>query len=80
MLSKEYVNPEAANFNKAIETKQQTVIVLENIKKIEKETGNKIQEIGLDNLKISKNELELKDLLLQGNEYYYKKEYQKAIE
>jgi tetratricopeptide (TPR) repeat protein len=80
LSSKENTSSDVADFKKEKETKQQTVQVLESINKIEKERGNKIQEIRFDNLKISKNELELRDFLLQGNEYYYKKEFQKAIE
>jgi tetratricopeptide (TPR) repeat protein len=62
------------------ETKQQTGQVLEEINKVEKGQGREIQEIKVGELQISKNELLLKEHILKGNEYYYKREYEKAIE
>src|SRR5215831_8359714 len=66
--------------HKVTETKQQTAQVLEEINKVEKEEGREIQEIKVGEIQISKNELLLKELLLKGNEFYYNKEYDKAIE
>src|SRR5215469_4197781 len=58
--------------NNVIETKQQTGQVLEEIKKVEEEKGTQIQEIKVGEVQIPKNELLLKELILKGNEYYYK--------
>lgn len=62
------------------ETKKQTAQVLEEINKIEKKEGTEIQEINVGEVQISKNELLIKEHNLKGNEFYYKKEYEKSIE
>ncbi len=54
--------------------------VLDEVNKIEKERGTKIEEIKIGEKKISTSELSLKEIILKGNDYFYKKEYQKAIE
>jgi hypothetical protein len=61
------------------ETKQQTAQIIEEINKVEKQEGTEIQEIKVGEVQISKNELLLKQHLLKGNEFYYKKEYTRAI-
>src|SRR5215831_9277810 len=61
------------------ETKQQTGQVLEQINMLEKGKDTEIQEINVGEMQISKNELLLKELILKGNEYYYKKDYEKAV-
>lgn len=53
---------------------------LEEISRIEKEIGTKIREIKVGEVQISKKDLLLKEHIPKGNEFYYKKEYQKAIE
>jgi tetratricopeptide (TPR) repeat protein len=63
------------------ETAQQQIKnVLEEVNKIEKKAGTEIQEIKAGDLKISRNELSLKEVILKGNEHFYNKEYSKAIE
>ncbi|MGA9152392.1 MAG: tetratricopeptide repeat protein [Candidatus Nitrosopolaris sp.] len=47
---------------------------------IEKEEGKEIREIRVGAIYISKNELSLKEIILKGNEYYYNKQYNEAIE
>lgn len=61
------------------ETKQQTVQVLEDIYKIEKEDGREIQAIREVDIQISIIDLLLKDNILKGNEHFYKKEYIASI-
>jgi tetratricopeptide (TPR) repeat protein len=61
-------------------TKQQTAQVIEQINKVEKDEGREIQEIKVGDVQISKNELLIKEHILKGNEFYYKKEYDRAIE
>ncbi len=68
------------NLSMVIETKQQTSQILEKIDKMEKEEGREILEIKIGELQISKSELSLKELLLKGNEYFYKEEYKEAID
>lgn len=58
--------------NKVIETKQQTSQVIEQINKFEKQEGREIDEIKVREVQIS-NDLLLKEHLLKGNEFYYKK-------
>jgi tetratricopeptide (TPR) repeat protein len=60
--------------------KQQISNVLNEVNKIEDKTGTEIQEIKAGDLQISRNELLLKEYLLKGYEYYYKKKYDEAIE
>ena len=73
-------NKDTEGIQKATETKQQTSQVLDELKKMEKEEGMEIQEIKVGELQISKDELSLRELLLKGNEHYYKTEYNEAIE
>jgi len=70
----------ARELNNVTQTKQQTAQVIEQINKIEKQEGREIQEIKVGEIQVSKNELLLKELILKGNEFYYKNEYEKSIE
>ena len=79
LSSEENVNSDTMNFNKAVETKQRTVQVLESINKVEKITGIKIQEIIEGDLQISKKELTLREIVAKGNEHYYKNEYYDSV-
>jgi tetratricopeptide (TPR) repeat protein len=54
--------------------------LLKETQKIENKTGTKIQGIRVGDLQISKNELTWKEIMLKGNECFYNKEYDKAIE
>ena len=55
--------------------------ILQEVENIEKKEGTApIEEIRSENIQISRKELELKVHILKGNEYYYKKEYNKAIQ
>ena len=53
--------------------------VLEEVNKIEKKTGTEIEEIRAGDLQMSRNDLLLKEIILKGNEDFYKKEYKGAI-
>jgi tetratricopeptide (TPR) repeat protein len=55
-------------------------IYLYEVNHIEKNTGAEVRELKAGDLQISKNELSLKEIILKGNEYYYKKAYEKALE
>jgi tetratricopeptide (TPR) repeat protein len=50
------------------------------IYKIEKEEGKEIHGIKVGEIQISKNELTSKELILKGNEHFYKNEYDEAID
>jgi tetratricopeptide (TPR) repeat protein len=86
--SREYNDRDIKEKQKAVvETKQHTSQVLEDINKISKKEGKEIQEIKAGDLKIFTKELLVKEIMLKGNEHYYKKEcydaiswYDKAIE
>jgi tetratricopeptide (TPR) repeat protein len=68
--------------NKIEETnsaQQQIKSVLEQVDKIEKKEGTKIEEIRTETIQISRTELLLKKYLLKGNEHSYKKKYFEAI-
>jgi tetratricopeptide (TPR) repeat protein len=58
---------------------QQIQIILNESMKIEKKTGIEIKVINVGNLLVSKNELILKEIILLGNEHYYKNEHVVAI-
>ena len=60
-------------------TQQQIKNVLE-VNKIQEKTGTQIKEIKAGDLQISRNDLSLKEIILKGNEHYYKNEYNEAIE
>ncbi len=73
------------DFKKKIEESSTLYQEIKNIldeitKKIEKKHGINIREIKAGKLKISKNELLLIELILNGNEHFYKKEYNESIE
>jgi tetratricopeptide (TPR) repeat protein len=59
---------------------QRIQIILKESKKRAKETGIEIKDINVGDVKVSKNELILKEIILNGNEYYYKNEPVGAIE
>jgi tetratricopeptide (TPR) repeat protein len=65
---------------KTMVAKQQISQVLEDVKKVEEKEGTQIQEIKAGELQISRNELLLTQYILKGNEYYYKNEYNSALE
>ena len=77
---KDSENTNNGDIQKATETKQQTGQVLDELNRIEKEEGIEIQEITVGETQITKNELSLKEIILEGNEHYYKNEYDEAIE
>ena len=54
--------------------------VLNDVNKIEKESGTNIEQIKIGDVQISKDELSLKELTLKGNEHFYKKQYNEAID
>ena len=58
---------------------QQIQIILNETQKIEKKTRIEIKEINVGDVQISKNELILKEIILNGNEHYYKNEHVDAI-
>jgi tetratricopeptide (TPR) repeat protein len=62
-----------------VEAKQQIGQVLEEVDKISKKEGIKIEEIRAGDLKISTKELSVNEIMLKGNEHYCKKEYSEAI-
>ena len=61
-------------------THKQIKEVLDEVNKAEKKSGRNIEQIKMGDMQISKKELSLKELILEGNEHYYKKEYSEAIE
>ena len=60
-------------------TKQQISQILEEVNRIGKEKGTEIEEIKAGEIQISTNELALKEIILKGNEHYYKGEYLGAL-
>jgi hypothetical protein len=48
------------------EIKQKTAQVIQEVNKVQKEEGREIQEIKVGEVQISKNELQLKELMLKG--------------
>ena len=60
--------------------KQEISQILEEVNRIGKEKGNEIKEIKAGEIQISSNELALKEIILKGNEHYYKREYFEAIQ
>ena len=77
--STEY-NEDIQKQQELITTKKQASQVLDELNKIEKKEGTSIQEIRAGDLQISRNELSLKDIILNGNEHLFKKEYSEAIQ
>ena len=77
---REYNDKEMKEKQKAVaEAKQQISQTLEDVNKISEREGKEIQEIKAGDLQISTKELLLKEIILKGNEHYYKKEYYDAI-
>ena len=62
----------------SINAQQQIKSISEEVDKIEKKEGTRIEEIRAENIQISRNELLLKECILKGNEHLLKKEYSKA--
>jgi tetratricopeptide (TPR) repeat protein len=62
------------------ETAQQQInTILNDVNSIGKKEGTDIQQIKAGDFQISRNELSLKEIILKGNEYFYKNEYNEAI-
>jgi tetratricopeptide (TPR) repeat protein len=77
---REYSNKEIKEKQEAaVEAKQQISQVLEDINKIAEKEGKGIQEIKAGDLHVSTKELSLNEIMLKGNEHYYKREYSEAI-
>ena len=62
-----------------MQTKHQINQVLDDVDKISKKEGREIQEIRAGVLQITTKELGLKEIILKGNEHFYKNEYSEAI-
>jgi len=60
--------------------KQEISQILKEVNRIGEEKGTEIKEIKAGEIQISSSELTLKEILLKGNEHYYKGEYSEAIE
>jgi tetratricopeptide (TPR) repeat protein len=73
-------NRDIKNAQDIIAIKQQVSQVLEQINKIEKEKGTEIEEIRAGEIQISSKELLLKEIILKGNEHYYKGEHSEALQ
>ena len=73
----------AVDFNTQVEesskTYEQIKNVLFEVSQIEKKSGKNIEEIKVGELQISKSELSLKEIILRGNEHFYKNEYNEVI-
>ncbi|MGE5634650.1 MAG: tetratricopeptide repeat protein, partial [Deltaproteobacteria bacterium] len=62
-------------------TQKQITSILQEVDNIGKKEGtHPIEVIRSENIQISRKELLLKEHILKGNEYYYKKEYNNAIQ
>jgi tetratricopeptide (TPR) repeat protein len=68
-----------AKIQESTNTQEQIKNVLEELNKIEENTGTEIKEIKAGELKISKNDLSVKEIILKANEHYWKNEYNEAI-
>ncbi len=62
------------------EFKRQTSVFLNEINRMEKKEGNEIQELNYGDTHLSKNEILIKEIIIKGEEYYFLKEYDRAIE
>jgi tetratricopeptide (TPR) repeat protein len=69
-----------AKANEARVTKDTAEQVIKDIDQISREKGVHIEQIKVEELQVSRSELQLKDVIYEGNEYYYKGDYLKAIE
>ena len=76
------INTEFTNLkaNEVRITKQTAEQVLDDIDQIGRKKGVHIEQIKVEELQVSRTELQLKDIISEGNEYYYKGEYRKAIQ
>jgi tetratricopeptide (TPR) repeat protein len=61
-------------------TQKQITRILQEVSNIDKKERTNIEEIRAKDIHISRTELLLKEYLLKGNEYYYRKEYNNAIQ
>ena len=66
--------------NESNKTQQQIKNVLDEVNKVEEESGRNIEQIKMGDMQISKDELYLKEIILKGNEQFYKQQYEEAIE
>ena len=75
------ISPELteAKANEAKVTKEETSQVLKDLDQIDKEKGIHIEQIRVGEVQVSRTELTLRDIILEGNEHFYKGEYSKAI-
>ena len=72
-------NKETKLLEETNDAQKQIRSVLDEVNNIEKASGEKIQEINAGDLQISRDYLLLNDIILKGNEQYYKKRYDQAI-
>ncbi len=68
-----------AKVKESSKTHEQIKTVLEEVNEIEKKSSIKIKEIKVGDQQISKSELSLKEIILKGNEHYYKYENDESI-
>jgi tetratricopeptide (TPR) repeat protein len=68
-----------AKLEESINSQQQIKSITEEVDKIEKKEGTKIEEIRAGELRISIKELLVKEIMLKGDEHYYREEYSEAI-
>lgn len=61
-------------------TKEKTSQVLKDIDQIAKEKSIRIDQVRIGAVQFSRTELMLRDIMLEGNDHYYKGEYSKAIQ
>ena len=66
--------------NEAKVTKEVAEQVLKDIDQIGGEKGVHIEQIRVEELQVSRSQLQLKDITFEGNEYHYKGDYWKAIQ
>ena len=79
-LQLETQSPHDRQINRAQATKKEIGQLLKEIDEIDKKNGTNIDRIRAGEVQISRIELILKDVIAEGNEYFYKFEYSKAIE
>ena len=76
-----YINTELnAKANEAKVTREMTEQVLKDIDQIGAEKGVHIEQIKVEELKVSRTELQLKDIISEGNTFYYQDKYNEAID
>jgi tetratricopeptide (TPR) repeat protein len=75
-----FIKNKDVKIQESTSSQQQIENVLNELDKIEEKAQTKIQQIKVGDLQISKPDLSLKEIILKGNEHYYKNEYNEAIE